>query len=106
MKEFKAAIIAAIITCIILYSCAFALPANAEAEPESYKLMGVVVNVSCPFPGTEEVLVMDANGEVAGFYADPDDFHEGDVLVLTFIDLHEIEEEDELADVEYIGTIR
>ena len=95
--------IATFLTCAIIISCAYAMP--AQAEPATYNIMGIVVRVEPVFPGCEEIICKDANGETFGFFADEGDFEIGLITVVIFRDTLELEEEDEIIDYEIIGSV-
>lgn len=99
MKTFITCIIATIITCSIIIGCACAMPACAE-EPETFELLGVITEQGEYFDCIEYTVTLE-DGEMIAFYADPDDFHIGDMVWLLVWD----EEQQEVLDVWYVTNL-
>ena len=106
-KTIKTIIIATVLTCAIMISCACAMPACAEAK--TYEVDAVVTEMRIAFPGCWEVIATDERGEQWGWFADNADgeyWHIGDLVRLTMLDLSgEHEEEDEVMDVILLGEL-
>lgn len=100
-KQFKTAIIATIITCMILISCACAMPAKAE-RPEFYPILTVVVNSVRIEDDLWIVDCRDKDGHVHSFFDDEGTWEYGDVANLLMW-ATEVEEEDEVIEVYWEG---
>ena len=107
MKQFRIAIIATIITSLILVSCALAMPAQAEANPatsEDYYGKLVVVKSSTQLEISIWVVECeDKNGNLWHFLNDTGDLHRGDILTLLMFRLNDNEEDDECMEYMYEG---
>lgn len=107
MKQFRIAIIATIITSLIIVSCAFAMPAQAESNPitsEDYYGKLVVVKSSTQLEiSTWVVECKDKDGNLWYFLNDTGDLHRGDVLTLLMFRLNENKEDDECMEYMYEG---
>ena len=105
MKEVKAVIIATIITCLIIVSTAFALPAQAESRPEFYPRLTIVVSID-DSNDTYCVNCLDKDGNIWSFYAyheDGEEWAEGDIVNLFMMTIDEIEENDQVIEVYWEG---
>ena len=98
MKETTICIIAVIITCIILISCACAMPAVAEEYGEFYPRLSVVISSIYAENNMWIVTCQDKDGNRWAFFNDTDDWDTGDICNLLMwnvdedITLHEIVE--------------
>lgn len=100
MKQFKVAIIATIITAVLIVSCANAM---AEARPEFYPKLVVVTD--CQLVGGELWLVnsCDSTGNIWSFYDDKGEWCPGDIANLLMMTNNEFEEDDEIVEVYWEG---
>lgn len=107
MKGIRAAIIATILTCLILVSCAYALPAVAEVKQrELYpKLTIVVEREQIGNTGLWVIYCQDRNGYVWTFIDDKGEWNVGDVANLLMQKSNESAEEDEIIEVSWEGYI-
>lgn len=80
MKTIKVAIIATIITVIIMISCAFAMPACAEELAPVYGRFAVVTETD---PAEDAVICMDTQGNLWSFFG-IDTWEVGDLCTITF----------------------
>jgi hypothetical protein len=80
MKGIRAAIIATIVTCLIIVSCAYAMPAGAEAE--CLPKLTVVVSKLQIGPKLWEVSCLDRQGDEWAFYCDNGSWDRGDIVNL------------------------
>lgn len=103
MKTMKIALIATLITALIICSCACALPACAEDRGEFYPLLTVVVGWENIGEDLTLVTCMDREGNLWSFYSDPAEWKIGDLANLLMWNLQEIEEADEVIEVYYEG---
>ena len=103
MKEVKAVIIATIVTCLIIVSTAFALPAQAESRPEFYPRLTVVVNSVRIEERTWVVECQDKEGNIWAFFDDEGTWEKGDIANLLMWAITEQEEEDEIVEVYWEG---
>lgn len=93
MKEIKIIAIATLITALIIFSCAYAMPACAENN-EVAEIFAVIID----FNYTEDsVDCLDEQGNIWTFY-DIDDWIVGDKVMLTVWTCT-----DEILDIEYLG---
>ena len=104
MKTTKIALIATIITVLIICSCAYALPASAESTHEFYPLLTVVTGWETVGDLTL-IFCTDKEGKVWTFYDDETYWRIGDLCNLLMWNLSEIEEEDEIIEVYYEGHL-
>jgi hypothetical protein len=107
MKEAKICIIALLVTCFILISTSFALPACAEAAPVTSvdyygKLVAVTSSVRIE-TSIWAVSCRDRNGEVWQFLNDTGELEQGDILTLLMFRVNENEKDDECMDYMYEG---
>jgi hypothetical protein len=96
MKNLKTAIIATIVTALLICSCAYALPAHAE---DIRGLSAIVV--SCGDAEDPALYVVDClaeDGNIWSFYSDVDEWEAGDLLILYMAD-------DEVVDVLWTGFL-
>ena len=103
MKEVKTIIIATIITCLIIISTAFALPAQAESRPEFYPRLTVVVNSTRIESHTWVVECQDKEGNRWAFFDDVGTWSRGDIANLLMWAITDKEEEDEIVEVYWEG---
>lgn len=101
MKEAKICIIATLITAIILCSCAYALPAQAEAE--FYPKLVVVVNTVRIEDRLWVVECRDKDSHIWGFYDEEGTWAKGDIANLLMWNIGEREEDDEIVEVYWEG---
>ena len=110
MKQFQIAIIATIITCVILISCACAMPAYAEGETaelghgEFYPKLAIVVEKE--WAGDSNMWVItceDRTGNLWAFYDDEGAWDVGDIANLLMWDISESTEEYEVIEVYWEG---
>lgn len=106
MKNIKAAIIATILTCAILISCAFVLPACAEVgdRGEFYPRLTVVTS----YERVGDLWIIDCtdkDGMVWSFYGEEEDAHIGNMFNLLMWNMGEAEEDDEIIEVYYEGCM-
>lgn len=102
MKSIKIIIIATIATIALIFACGIA---TATAEPETYEVNAVVIEMRIAFPGVWELIAVDKHGEKWGWYEDNGNgeyWHIGDLARLTMLDLSE---EDEVMDVRLMGEL-
>ena len=103
MENAKIASVAAIITICIIVLCGLAT-ATAETLPEdSYTLITVVINCE---PIDDSLYIVDCitdDGNVWSFYDDIEEWHKGDIAILTMRRISEVQEEDEVIDAEWFG---
>lgn len=107
MKTTKIAIIATIITIIIILSTAYAIPATAEADRgEFYPKLAVVTSYE-QLGDTDEWLITctDRDGHEWSFYGEKEDAHIGIMFNLLMWNIGETEEEDEIIEVYYEGMM-
>ena len=105
MKGIKACIIATIITIIIICSCAYAIPAQAEAgsRPEFYPKLTIVVKVISVSNDLWIVECRDKDGHIWTFYDDELTWSKGDIANLLMWAINENKEEDEIIEVYWEG---
>ena len=106
-KQIRAIIIATIITCAIIVSCAYAMPVQAEAAElghgEFYPKLAVVVSSVRIDTGLWVVDCQDRTGNVWSFFDDEGTWVIGDIANLLMWDLGEREEDDEIVEVYWEG---
>lgn len=107
MKETKICIIAVIITCLIIVSTAFALPAQAEANPitseDYYGKLVVVLDSNQIETSIWNVSCQDKNGKIWEFLNDDGDLQQGDILTLLMFRVNDNEEDDECMEYMWEG---
>lgn len=104
MKEVKVCIIATI-TVLLIVSCVYVMPAQAEAHPEFYPLLTIVVSIDDGM-NTYCVNCLDKDGNVWSFYAyheDGEEWAEGDIANLLMMTIDEIQENDQVVEVYWEG---
>ena len=105
-KQITVIIIATILTCAILISCSFAIPAGAEAEDHSEfypRLTVVIEKEQIANTGLWVIYCQDKGGNVWAFYDDEGEWNVGDIANLLMWNLNETEEEDEIIEVYWEG---
>lgn len=103
MKTAKICIIATIITAIIICSCAYAMPAKAEAgRPEFYPKLTVVFNIE-KVGNLWIVYCIDKTQNIWSFYDDESTWETGDIANILMWATGENEEEDEVIEVYWEG---
>lgn len=102
MKEVKVAIIAVVITCVIIISCACAMPVYAEERPEFYPKLTVIFN-SVKDGDWWTVYCMDKSRNIWTFYDDEGEWDIGDIANLLMWNMGEREEDDEIIEVYWEG---
>ena len=102
MKEVKVCIIAVIITCAILISCACAMPAYAEQRPEFYPKLTVVFD-SVPDGDQWIVYCVDKSQNVWTFFDDEGTWAKGDVANLLMWAIDDCWENDQIVEVYWEG---
>ena len=100
MKELKVAMIATMVT-IMLMVTVFAM-APACAEGELGRFMGAVTGVTWVTEDMDELVVRAGDGELVSFYSDRGDFMRGDVVVLT---VYETDTDIQVLDAVKIGHL-
>jgi len=106
MKTTKIAIIATIITIIIMLSCASLVSAEAEDRGEFYPKLAVVTGYERIGDTDEWVIYLtDRDGQVWSFYGEAEDAHIGILFNMLMWNMSEVEEEDELIEVYYEGRL-
>ena len=107
MKEAKICIIALLVTCFILISTAFAIPASAEAAPvTSADYYGKLVVVTSSIRIETSIWVVsceDPAGNIWKFLNDPGEVEEGDILTLLMFKVNEDYTNDECMEYTYEG---
>lgn len=107
MKSIKVIIIATILTICIIFSCAYAMPAKAEAEEldrgEFYPRLTVVVNTTRIETQLWAVECRDQWGHTWSFYDDCGTWDRGDIANLMMWAVSENPENDEVIDVYWAG---
>lgn len=105
MKEVKIIIIATVITCLIIVSTAFALPAQAEEAAPSELYYGKLVVVTAVTRLDTALWVVECQDKDGQRWAFLDDerLAEGDILTLLMYRLNEREEDDECMEYMYEG---
>ena len=105
MKTTKIAIIATIITIIIVALCGVAT-ANAEDRGEFYPRLAVVTAYE-RLGDTDEWIIdcTDKDGNVWSFFGEKEDAHIGNIFNLLMWNLNEREENDEIIEVYYEGCL-
>ena len=100
--------IATIITVAIMLACACVLPASAEVgdRGEFYPRLTVVTSYE-RLGDTDEYIIncTDKDGMVWSFYGEEEDAHIGTMFNLLMWNMHEEEEQDEVIEVYYEGTM-
>lgn len=99
MKTTKIAIIATIITTIIVSLCGTVMTANAD-ECETFELLGVVTEWNNCGDCVEYTVTLE-DGEMLAFYADKGDFRIGDMVWLLVWN----EKDPEVLDVAWVTTL-
>ena len=102
MKEIKIIIIATVVTCMILVSCAFAMPAVAESS-DYYSKLTVVVNKTRIEDRLWVIECEDKRGNIWAFLDDEGTWDRGDIANLLMLRLNEKEEDDEIMEVYWEG---
>ena len=105
MKEVKVIIIATIVTCLLILSCAYAMPVHAEeAEelPEFYCKLTIVVEKEA-IGDLWIISCRDKNGQIWSFYDDIGEWNIGDIANLFMWNMNENEEEHEIIEVYWEG---
>lgn len=103
MKEAKICIIATIITAIIICSCAYAIPAQAEDRPEFYPKLTIVINTVRIEDHLWIVECRDREDNMWYFYDDEHTWAKGDIANLLMMAINEEEEDDEIIEVYWEG---
>ena len=100
--------IATTITVAIIFACACAIPASAEAgdRGEFYPRLAVVTAYE-NIEGTDEWIITctDKDGEEWAFYGEEEDAHIGTMFNLLMWNMHEEEEQDEVIEMYYEGEM-
>ena len=106
MKTTKIAIIATIITIIVILSCASLTIAEAEDRGEFYPKLAVVTGYE-RIGDTEEwiIYLTDRDGQIWSFYGEAEDAHIGILFNMLMWNMSEVEEEDEIIEVYYEGRL-
>lgn len=102
MKEIKIIVIAVIITCMILISCACAMPAVAESN-DYYTRLSVVINKTRIETNMWVVECQDKEGNTWAFIDEDGTWNKGDIANLLMYRLNEREEDDEVLEVYWEG---
>ena len=101
-KQIKTIIIATVITCAIMISCAFAMPAKAEDRGEFYPKLTVVFETE-KVGDLWVVYCVDKTQNVWSFYDDEGTWAKSDIANLLMWNMGEHEEEDEIIEVYWEG---
>jgi len=103
MKTTKIAIIATIITIVVILSTAYAMPATAEADRgEFYPKLAVTTGYKQLGDADEWLITCtDRNGHKWSFYGEKKDAHIGIMFNLLMWNIGETEEDDEIIEVYY-----
>ena len=100
MKNLRTAIIATIVTVLIICSCAYAVPANAE-DANIYEFPAVVVGLDVI---EDLVTIVDNEGEMWTFYG-AEGFNIGAIVFVTVYSYGtKTFADDEIIDVEQVGS--
>jgi len=106
-KQVRAAIIATIVTTIIMCSCTYLLPVYADGigdRGEFYPRLTIVVGVEqIEETGLWIISCIDRFGNIWEFFADSDEWSVGDLANLLMWKINENEEEDEIVEVYWEG---
>lgn len=102
MKTLKICAIVAIITSIIMLSCAIALPAQAESG-EFYPRLTVVMDRISISDDLWIISCRDKNGNMWEFFDDAGEWERGDICNLFMWNMGEHEEDDEIIEVYWEG---
>lgn len=102
MKTMKISLIAVIITALIIVSCAYAMPAQAE-RPEFYPKLTVVVSSVRIDSRLWVVDCKDKEGHIWSFFDEDGTWVQGDLANLLMWALNEVEEDDEIVEVYWVG---
>lgn len=94
MKTLKICAIAAIITSVIILSCAVAMSAQAESG-EFYPRLTIVMGKVAIDNGLWVVSCHDKNGNIWEFFDDVDEWNRGDICNLLMWNMGEQEEEED-----------
>lgn len=106
MKETKICIIVTIITAIIICSCAYAIPSQAEAgHPKFYPKLTVVFNIE-KIGDLWVVYCIDKTQNIWSFYDDEGTWTKGDIANLLMWATGENDEEDKIIEVYWEGYIK
>ena len=100
MKTMKIAIIAAIITAIIIVSCSFAMADSYYGE--FYPRLTIVIDI-VELDGLRYIACQDKEGNIWGFYDDNGEWEEGDIANLLMWNMGECEEDDEIIEIYWEG---
>ena len=102
----KTTIIAAIITIIVLLSCASLASAEAGDRDEFYPKLAVVTKYE-RIGDTDAWLIYltDRDGQVWSFYGEAEEAHIGILFNMLMWNMNEVEEEDSLIEVYYEGRL-
>lgn len=101
-KQIRIIIIATVITCALMISCAFAVPAHAEDRGEFYPKLTVVFEIE-KVGDLWVVYCVDKIQNVWSFYDDEGTWAKGDIANLLMWNIGENEEEDEIIEVYWEG---
>ena len=101
-KQIRAAIIATIITIIILVSCAYAMPVLAE-RPEFYPKLTIVTSSVRIESRLWVVDCRDKEGNIWSFFDEEGIWKQGDIANLLMWATSENEKEDEIVEVYWAG---
>lgn len=100
----KTITIATIVAISIMLSCAFAMPASAEAERgEFYPKLAVVVETEQTSADLWIITCEDRMGNLWAFYDDARKWEVGDIANLLMWNIGEYEEDDEIIEVYWEG---
>lgn len=106
MKVTKIAIIATIITIIVLLSCASLTIAETEDRGEFYPKLAVVTGYERVGDTDEWIIYLtDQDGQIWSFYGEAEDAHIGILFNMLMWNINKVEEESELIEVYYEGRL-
>lgn len=97
-KQIRTIIIATVITCAIIISCAFAMPARAENRGEFYPKLTVVFETE-KVGDLWVVYCIDKSQNIWSFYDDEGTWKNGDIANLLMRNMGECEEDDKIIEV-------
>lgn len=106
MKEAKICITAAIIACLIIVSCAYAMPVQAEAAPvilENHYSKLVAVTAVTQLNTNLWIIECQDKNEMRWMFLDDERLEEGDILTLLMSRQNENEEDDKCIEYTYEG---
>lgn len=104
MKTIKTAIVATIITCVLIIGCACTIPASAEEYGEFYPLLTVVTDIWEEEQGYV-IECTDKTGNQWCFFSEDDSWQPGDIANLLMWNISESQYEHEIIEVYWEGYV-